>query len=115
VDGCFIAKAKNLLLFASAFSRRKEEKMSKKISLQNKSGLPPWALTDLLHIARQFHCHVSIHNGEIMIDVKKLLEVLSLIRANVSKVEVNLQGDDEEEAFKSIEDSQVGRFVLQKA
>ncbi len=85
--------------------------MSKKVTLQNKPGLPGWALTDLVYIAREFHCHISIHDDEIKIDGKKLLEVLSLVRPDLSKVEVGFHGVDEAEAEKTIRDSSLGRFI----
>lgn len=85
--------------------------MAVKILLQNLTGLPPWALTDLLLIVRQFHCPVSIHNGEITIDGKKLLEVISVIHPELSKVLVDLYGEDEEEAVDYIRRSRVGRFI----
>jgi phosphotransferase system HPr-like phosphotransfer protein len=87
--------------------------VSVKILLENISGLPPWALTDLLLIVRQFHCRVSIHNGEITIDGKKMLEVISVIHPELAKVEVNLHGEDEEEAVDYIRNSRVGRFITQ--
>lgn len=87
--------------------------MSIKISIQNKPGLPPWALTNLLLIVRQFHCHASFRNGEITVDGKKLLQVVSLIKAELPKLEVNLSGDDEAEALDYIRHSQVGRFITE--
>jgi len=89
--------------------------MSKKITLQNKPGLPGWALTDLVYIAREFHCHISLHDDEIKIDGKKLLEVLSLIRPDLSRVEVGFQGTDEEEAVRAVRNSGLGRFIAQGA
>ncbi len=89
--------------------------MSKKITLQNKPGLPAWALTDIVRIAREVHCHISIHDDEIKIDGKKLLEVLSRIRPDLWRVEVGLDGIDEEEALKSIRDSSISRFITQSA
>jgi phosphotransferase system HPr-like phosphotransfer protein len=87
--------------------------MSKKITLHFKPALPVWALTDLLYMAREFHCHISLHDDEIQVDGKKLLEVLSLVRPDLSRVEVGFQGIDEEEAVKAIRDSSLGRFIAQ--
>jgi phosphotransferase system HPr-like phosphotransfer protein len=88
--------------------------MAVKILLQNLTGLPPWALTDLLLIVRQFNCRVSIHNGEIAIDGKKMLEVISVIHPELAKVEVSFQGEDEDEAVDYIRHSRVGRFMEKK-
>ncbi len=85
--------------------------MSKKITLQKNPGLPPWALTDLLRIARKFHCHIKIRDDEITIDGKKLLEVVSLIRPDLSRVVVSLKGSDEKAALESIRNSSMGRFI----
>ncbi len=86
--------------------------MSKKITLQNNPGIPSWALTDLVRIARQFHCHISLHDDEIRIDGKKLLEVIALLRRpDLRRVEVGLRGHDEEEAYRSIRESDMGRFI----
>ncbi len=88
--------------------------MSKKITLQNQPGLPPWALTDLLRIARKFQCHIKLHDDEITIDGKKLLEVVSLIRPDLSRLIVSLKGSDEKEALESILKSNMGRFITQR-
>jgi len=88
--------------------------MSKTISLQNQTGLPPWALTDLLVIGRQFHCHVNIRAGKLVIDGKKLLEVISLRRCDLSRVEVYLRGDDEQQALDQIVNSAVSRFIAKR-
>jgi phosphotransferase system HPr (HPr) family protein len=88
--------------------------MSKKISIQNKPGLPGWALTDLLLVARRFHCHITLHDDEITIDGKKLLEVISLIRPNLSSLVVMLKGNDEEEALEAILNSGMGRFATRR-
>jgi phosphotransferase system HPr-like phosphotransfer protein len=85
--------------------------MSKKITLQNQPGLPPWALTQLLLLIRPFRCQVQIHDGRVNIDGKKLLEVFSVIRSDLASVEVQLQGMDEEDALQSILNSKLGRFV----
>ena len=85
--------------------------MSIKVSIQNPSGLPPWALTELLLIASRFHCHVSIRDGEIMIDGKSLIEVISMTRSRLPRVEVQLRGEDEEEALDCIRDSRVGQYI----
>ncbi len=87
--------------------------MSKKITLQNQPGLPPWALADLVRIARKFHCRINLHDDEITIDGKKLLEVISLIRPDLSRLVVSLKGKDEKQALASILNSQTGRFIAQ--
>lgn len=89
--------------------------MSKKITIQNKPELPPWALTDLVLISRKFHCHINIHNNEITIDAKKMLEVISLVGPDLSRIEIRLNGKDEKEAFKSILNSNMGRFILRRS
>jgi phosphotransferase system HPr (HPr) family protein len=107
-------RARKKLFFAAPQPTiEKRKKMSKKITLHNEPGLPVWALTDLVNIAREFHCHISLHDDEIKIDGKKLLQVISLIRPDLSKVEVGFQGIDEEEAVKAIRDSNLGRFIAQ--
>lgn len=87
--------------------------MSIKILLQNKPGLPPWALADLLLIVRQFHCRATLHNGEILIDGKKWLEVASIAKPDLTRVEVGLNGEDEDEALDTIRQSKIGRFIAQ--
>jgi hypothetical protein len=87
--------------------------MSIKISIQNKPGLSPWTLADLLLIVRQFHCHASIHNGEIMIDGKNRLEAAAIRRPELSKMKAKLNGGDENKALDYIRNSRVGRFITQ--
>ncbi len=85
--------------------------MSVKVLIQNESGLPSWALRELLLIVRQFRCHASLLSGETVIDGKKMLQVISVIKTGLSKVELRLEGEDEGKALACILHSKMGRFI----
>lgn len=67
-----------------------------------KTDLAPWAWVDLLKLARQFDCRITFRKGELVVDAKKLLEIISLSRANGKRIEINIDGKDEKEAMDAL-------------
>jgi|GEM_PF-2261299 phosphotransferase system HPr (HPr) family protein len=76
--------------------------MSLKMSLLKQSDLPPWALIDLLKLARQYDCDIRIQKGELVVDAKKLLGVIALSRAAGQEIAINIEGRDEKEAMVAL-------------
>ena len=79
--------------------------MSKKITIQPYPGVDPWALAVLLQVSGRFHCHMTLHDGEIRLEGKNLQEVLSCILSSSPGALVNFQEKDRERSWMAIRPS----------
>jgi phosphocarrier protein len=77
--------------------------MLRKITISNKLGLHARAASKLVQLTNKFDSAISICKGNLRIDGKSILGILSLAASTDSKIEVEAVGPDEERAIKEIE------------
>ncbi len=80
------------------------------IAIINKLGLHARAAGKLVSTACSFSSRISIGSGERMVDAKSIMSVMMLAAGKGSKLELKVDGADEDKAYDSIEDLFNRRF-----
>lgn len=78
-------------------------KIEKEIVITNEKGLHIRVASELVRVASQFQSDIKIHKGDVTIDAKSIMSVLTLEGSYNSKIVLSLDGDDAEEALSKIE------------
>ena len=76
--------------------------MKKGFIITNENGLHVRPATELVSIASKYTCEISISYGGITLDLKSIMNVLSLSLAKGSKIVIQTSGIDEVEAMDNI-------------
>lgn len=82
--------------------------VTKEIVVLLKVGIKSKAATILVHEAAKFHSRIFLEYKDRKANAKSLLGVLSLAVGNGEKVVLNIDGADEKEAMKFLEDLLMG-------
>lgn len=78
----------------------------------NDKGLHTRPCTELVKCASSFHARVLLHFQNVSVDAKSLLGILMLAATKGSKIEVEAEGDDAEEAVRSIIELASNKFYI---
>lgn len=84
--------------------------ITREIEIQNKLGLHARAAAKLVHTAARFSSDVKVRKGDEEVDAKSILGVLLLAAPKGSRVFVTADGDDEQDAVRSIEELFQAKF-----
>lgn len=68
----------------------------------NEKGLHTRPSTELVKCAASFKSQVTLYYQEMSVNAKSLLGILTLAAARGAKIRIEAQGDDAEEAIKTI-------------
>jgi phosphotransferase system HPr (HPr) family protein len=76
------------------------------VKIINPLGLHARAAAQLVRLAGSFRSKISLirHDNAVMADAKSILSVLTLAASKGTKLQLNVEGIDEIEASKAIED-----------
>ena len=76
--------------------------MKKKIRISNRLGLHARASSKLVGLTNNFKSDVNISKGELAINAKSILGILSLAASLGVEIEIETKGDDEEFAMREV-------------
>lgn len=80
-----------------------------RIRIRNKAGLHARAASRLVDITSRFKSDVHI-GGDKMVDAKSILSLMMLAAGKGSDLELRIEGEDEQEALRAIEELVNNRF-----
>ena len=76
--------------------------IKEKVTIKNETGLHARPASELAKLASKFQCNINIILGEKMVNAKSILGIMSLgVKVN-TEIEIQCDGEDEEEALKEI-------------
>jgi phosphocarrier protein len=78
----------------------------------NVKGLHTRPSTEIVKCATSFCCRITLHSGGVSVNAKSLLGILMLAAARGTEVTVEAEGEDAEEAVKSIVDLASHQFYI---
>ncbi len=78
--------------------------IEKTLTLKNKLGLHARAAAKLVQVTEQFKSEIKIVKDNVEADGKSILGVLLLAAPVGSEITFKVEGEDEQEAIKAIED-----------
>jgi phosphocarrier protein len=78
----------------------------------NDKGLHTRPSTELVKCATAFKSHVKLYYGGVSVNAKSLLGILMLAAVRGAKVTVEAEGDDAEEAVRSILELASNKFHI---
>ena len=78
----------------------------------NDKGLHTRPSTELVKCATSFKSHVKLHYGGLSVNAKCLLGILMLAAVRGAKVTVEAEGDDAEDAVRSILELASNKFYI---
>ncbi|MBI4528381.1 MAG: HPr family phosphocarrier protein [Deltaproteobacteria bacterium] len=78
-------------------------KVSKKLEIRNKLGLHARAAAQLVQTVNRFSSDVKISKDGLVVDGRSILGVLTLAAVKGSEIQVEVRGEDAEEAARAIE------------
>ena len=84
--------------------------LKSKITVTNKAGLHARTSAKLVSTASAFRSSIEIGTPEKMVDAKSILAIMLLAASQGSKLDVIIDGPDEEEALKAIQQLVENRF-----
>ena len=77
--------------------------IKKPIIIQLASGLEPRPVAVLVQVASQYNSKIYVEDGDRKVNAKSIMGMMSLGLDAGESVTVSVEGEDEEEAMKSIE------------
>ena len=78
-------------------------KIAKKLEIKNKLGLHARAAAQLVQTVHQFSAEVKISKDDQVVDARSIMGLLTLAATQGSKVHVEAEGKDAEEALHAVE------------
>jgi phosphocarrier protein len=84
--------------------------ITKSMEIQNRLGLHARAAAKLVHTSSRFHSSVRIRKDEEEVDGKSILGILLLAASNGTTIQLTVEGDDEVEASRAVEELIARRF-----
>lgn len=80
------------------------------VEISNRLGLHARAAARFVHLANRFESRVGVRHGEVRVDGKSILGLLTLAAGCGSRIELSADGDDEERALSELCDLVRDRF-----
>jgi len=84
--------------------------ITRSVEIRNRLGLHARAAAKLVHTSSRFHSSVKIRKDEEEVDGKSILGILLLAASNGTTIQLTVEGDDEVEAARAVEDLIARRF-----
>ena len=84
--------------------------ITRSVEIRNRLGLHARAAAKLVHTSSRFHSSVKIRKDEEEVDGKSILGILLLAASNGTTIQLTVEGDDEVEASRAVEDLIARRF-----
>ena len=84
--------------------------ISHPVTIINKLGLHARAATRLVNLATAFECELWISNEEKTVNGKSIMGVLTLAASKGTKLTIEAEGKDENEAIEDITELIISRF-----
>ena len=88
--------------------------MISKIKITNVLGLHARASSKLVKLTNKFNSQINVSKGNLVIDAKSILGILSLGASFGTEIKIEIVGDDEETAMIEIIDLFQNKFGEQK-
>ena len=84
----------------------------KEVELQicNRLGLHARAAAKFVHTANRFECRIGVVRGDSRVDGKSILGLLTLAAAKGSRIRLQADGQDEEDALRELTSLVESRF-----
>jgi phosphocarrier protein len=76
--------------------------LHKEIEVINKLGLHARAAAKLVAVASKFHSEIKLIRNRREVNAKSIMGVMMLAASCGTKIEIIIQGDDEQDAYQSI-------------
>lgn len=83
---------------------------TEKIVLENETGLHARPASELAKLASKFKCNVKINANGKTIDAKSILSIMSAGIKAKTEIEIECDGEDEENAIKEIVEAFKNKF-----
>lgn len=80
------------------------------VTVRNKAGLHARAAAKLVELATEFSSTIELGTDEKMVDGKSILSIMLLAAAQGSDLILHIDGEDENEALKAIQELMDNRF-----
>ena len=84
--------------------------IQREVEIKNKLGLHARAAAKLVHTASRFKADIKIRKGQEEVDGKSILGILLLAASSGTTIQLTVEGDDEVEASRAVEDLIARRF-----
>lgn len=81
-----------------------------KVTLKNETGLHARPASELAKLASKFKCNVKINANGKTIDAKSILSIMSAGVKAKTEIEIECDGEDEENAIKEIVEAFKNKF-----
>ncbi len=78
-------------------------KIEKEIVIVNEKGLHIRVASEVVRVATQFDSDIKLHKGDVTIDAKSIMSLLTLECAYNTTIVLSVDGDDAEEAVIQVE------------
>ena len=83
---------------------------TEKVVLENETGLHARPASELAKLASKFKCNVKINANGKTIDAKSILSIMSAKKKAKTEIEIECDGEDEENAIKEIVEAFKNKF-----
>ena len=83
---------------------------TEKVVLENETGLHARPASELAKLASKFKCNVKINANGKTIDAKSILSIMSAGIKAKTEIEIECDGEDEENAIKEIVEAFKNKF-----
>lgn len=84
--------------------------IKKKIKIINKLGLHARAAAKFVQLAARFASHIEVNKNGRTVNGKSIMGVMMLAASQDTWIELNISGDDEEDALFALENLILNRF-----
>jgi phosphocarrier protein HPr len=84
------------------------------VEISNERGLHARAASKFVHLASEFSSSVRLRKDGVTVDGKSILGILLLQAGKGSSIFLQVEGEDEEQAFELLSDMISGRFGEKK-
>ena len=89
------------------------QKIIDTFTILNEKGLHTRPATELVKCSSKFKAHISLIYQDFTVNAKSLLGILMLAAARGSKIQVEAEGEDAQEAIDAILDLASNKFLIQ--
>jgi len=84
--------------------------ISKNIEIINKLGMHARAAAQFVHLASNFNSHIEIEKDKRRVNGKSIMGVMMLAASRGSEITLYVDGEDEEEGMRQLEELINNRF-----
>ncbi len=84
--------------------------ISRTIRISNRLGLHARAAARFVELASGYRAQVTLRRGEVSVDGKSILGILTLAAPQGSELELLVEGPDEQQAIEGLSELVISRF-----